>query len=344
MAAANPVILSSSPPSGIHDGRPPPKACATMLSSPGLPSPSRFFARRTSQSDGHNRRSPLAKDSVAGFTSASTTIRQSLSNNITKPTAPSKENIPLSKSLEIEASSKPVRKKPRAKAAKETGAETPKQLRAPAKKPLAKKKPLADIVSAAILVGSSPDVVIKKKSSTKTKEPAQTKIKKGKVTKAASSSNRTRDDQKSDGTKTGDSIVTQKGSVPSLGSTEGRKGEEEVEWPNMQEGEDALTKDKHPTLGLEKATKRRVEWTPSKDTSEGFVARSSEETTSTAVQATPARKLFSNNFGSLLGDYGFAQPTNQATSRPEISRSSSGEALTKRCKLEVSAMRSLREE
>lgn len=335
MAVANTVVLSSSPLQGVFEHTPA-KLCANMSSSPGLPSPSVFFADKASQSGLGSRGSSIQRDAVAGFASASSILRQSHSYGSTKPAASSAAKFLSREGLENDKGGQPVpgRRKPMAK--KELDADASKPLKAPARKSSVAKKPLTNI-AAAILIESSPVAVTGKTSSTKVKGPAQTKIKKGKVTKAAGAKpeikNRVKDTRRS--IESADCVPAYERSRPPTELSEGDGLEDKLPRRQRQKVQKAPVDGTLP-LGLEDATKRRKDWTPVKNTSDRFVTLESVEATSVDGMVTAAEKIPSTHFGNLLGDYGFAQVTNKANPKPEISRSSSGEALTKRRKLEVS--------
>ena len=342
MAAANPIVLLSSPLPAVLERAPPPKPCAAMSSSPGLPSPSKFFSQKVSRLGSGTTEGPIPKDAVAGLTGASISLRQSQSNYLSKHAASPEEDVLSELGLGKGNSDRSDQKKRKTKTAEEIDADAPKQQRAPAKRSSVVKKPIADIVSVAT-IEPSPARILKKTSSTKVKEPAQTKIKKGKVTKAAGTNPGPKDSKKGRSTKAGDGVAFQKDLEPSAESDEGNKVGENVAETPLQESEKAPLEDRSLPLGLEEATRRRKDWTPVKNTHEGFVALESVEGKPVGGQVTAAGKSLISQFGSLLGDYGYAQAMSETTSKPEITRSSSGEALTKRRKVEVSGIVLLRE-
>jgi len=335
MAAANTVVLSSSPLQGVLE-RTPAKLCANMSSSPGLPSPSIFFADKASQSGLGSRGSSIQRDAVAGLAIASTILRHSHLYVSSKPAPSSATKIVLREGLENGKGGQPVPGKRKPKARKEFDADASKPQKAPARKPSVAKKPLADI-AAAVVIESSPIAVMGKTSSTKFKGPAQTKIKKGKVTKAAGAKpeikNRLKDTPRS--VESVDCVPAYERSRPLTEFSEGDGLEDRLPGTLRQKSRKAPVEGTLP-LGLEDATKRRKDWTPVKNTFDGFVTLGSAEATPADGMATAAKKIPSTHFSNLLGGYGFAQVTNKANPNPEILRSSSGEALTKRRKLEVS--------
>lgn len=336
MAAANTVVLSSSPLQGVLERTPAPKLCANMSSSPGLPSPSVFFANKTSQSGIGTRGGLIPKDALVGFASASTFLRQPRSHDSLKPVASSAVAIASREGVENGKGSQPVPSKQKAKAGKEFDADTAKSQKAPARKSSVAKKLLADI-AAAFVVEPSPVTITGKTSSTKTKGPAQTKIKKGKVTKVAGVKPETKDRPQSRPRRveSGNDVSAHEESKPSTEPSKGDRPGNQEPGTLRQESEKAPLESTLP-LGLEDATKRRKDWTPVKNTFDGFVTLESVEATPADGMVTAAEKIPSIQFGNLLGDYGFAQITNKVNPKPEILRSSSGEALTKRRKLEVS--------
>lgn len=335
MAVANTVVLSSSPLQGELEHTPA-KLCANMSSSPGLPSPSVFFADKASQMGLGIRGSSIQRDAVAGFASASTILRQSRSYNPSKPAASSAAIIVERECLETGKFGQPVPERRKPKARKEFDADASKPLKAPARKSSVAKKPLADIATA-VSIESSPVAVTGKTSSTKVKGPAQTKIKKGKVTKVAGAEpeikNRVKDTLR--GVESTDCVPIYERSRPPTEPSKGNEIEDKRLVKPLQKVQTAPVDGTLP-LGLEDATKRRKDWTPVKNTFDGFVTLESVEATPADGMVTVAEERPNTQFSNLLGDYGFAQVTNKANPKPEVLRSSSGEALTKRRKLEVS--------
>lgn len=337
MAAANPVMLSSSPPDGIPDCTPRPKPCA-MSSSPVLPSPSVFFGQKspkTIQLTSGSGKNPIPNNVSTGFASAATILRQSQSRDFSHFAASSTVEVPQKPAKKQDEGVEAAAKGRKAKTAKENDAMVAKQHEAPAKKPSAKKKSIADIAST-VEEGSYAVTVVKKASSRKVKEPAQTKIKKGKVTKAAGA----RPEIEHEATKKLKSLgsaTLQKTSGPQKEVKADHNLEQDLQSAEKQ----ATFGDVSLPLGLEEATKRRKEWTPVKTDLQGFINLDTPETTPALPadsQASTTVTIQENRLGTLLGAYGFAQVNNEATAKPSITRTVSGEALTKRRKLEVSQM------
>lgn len=335
MAAANLVVLSSSPLHDVLQSTPPSKACAAMSSSPGLPSPSIFFLKGRPQLGTASRGSLIRNDAVAGFRSASTLLQQSQANSTSKFAASPGANSVSKGELGNNAIREPVADERRIQAGpkgKGALADAPRQRKAPAAK-----KPLAEI-AAAVVIESSPIIVTKKTSSAKVKEPAQTKIKKGKVTKAATAGSKRKDGIKARATEAEDDngVLARKGSTSSAESDHKNELAGNVHGPVLREGQNPLSENISVPLGLTEATKRRKAWTPVKDTSDGFTIIDSAEATPVGKYVSTAREPQPRNFANLLGDYSLPQPVTTATTKPAITRTSSGEALTKRRKVEVS--------
>ena len=80
-----------------------------------------------------------------------------------------------------------------------------------------------------------------------------------------------------------------------------------------------------------KTVPRREDWTPVKDTDSSFVQIEDEDSTpKTAMQASKTAP----DFGTLLGNYGYSHNASNSNATDTL-RTSTGEAVTKRRKLEV---------
>ncbi|KAG7006983.1 structure-specific endonuclease subunit slx4 [Physcia stellaris] len=156
---------------------------------------------------------------------------------------------------------------------------------------------------------------------TKIKETTQTTIKKTKVTKVGSANGYTKDSKSKRATKKSSDIAVTT-TEPSV----------------TEQGKTSTARDEPLDLCVEEAVRRRTDWTPTKDTRDAFVGTKDSEGTLTIVdQGTPATSKRINHFGNLLGDYGYANITSSVTATSEIKRASTGEALTKRRKVELVA-------
>ena len=338
MAAVRPILLSSSPlPEVLHNKTPLSKPCLTMSSSPDLPSPSKFFPPKARQLHNGSVNPSMLKDAPK--------LYQLQSNPLAKATESLREDKVVEGGVENKKGDQAKPKGRKTKVARESDADRSKQQRARAKTSSVTKH-LADIVSAAIVVKSSPAGTVKKASSSKLKEPAQTKIKKGKVTKAVDTNEALKDDENLRRKKARKSLSLEEASGSSVGAIEGQKvqnlGEDLHNIPLSDVGKLPSVNTFLP-LGLDEATRRRKEWTPVRDTSEGFIILDSVDARPSGAPVAVVQNPASSQFGNLLGGYGFAQANSESTSRPEILRNSSGEALTKRRKLEVSGITHLGE-
>ena len=154
----------------------------------------------------------------------------------------------------------------------------------------------------------------------KSREPAQTKIKKSKVTKVGSVNGPFGDSQLKNNAKRSSKINKE--------STEPLVEVKEVAPPACSEPQD---------LCLDDAIRRRNNWTPVKDTGNGFTTIDDErgQTQAPLDQGTPATSKRINYFENLLGDYGYAHTSASLKESSEVSRNPNGEAVTKRRKLEV---------
>ena len=334
MAAVRPIVLSSSPlPEVLRNKTPLSKPCLTMSSSPGLPSPSKFFPPKARQLHNGGVNPSMLKDASE--------LYQLQPKTSSKATASLREDKVLEGGAENKKRDQVFPKGRKTKVGRESDADRPKQQRARAKTSSVTKKHLADIVSAAIVVESSPAGIVKKTSSSKLKEPAQTKIKKGKVTKAIDTNEALKDGGNVKRKKAGKSLSLEEGSGSSIGAKKGQNGQnlgEDLHNISLSDVGKLPSVDTFLPLGLDEATRRRKEWTPVRDTSEEFIILDSVDPRPSDAPAAVAQNPASSHFGNLVGGYGFAQANSEVTSGPEIVRSSSGEALTKRRKLEVSGI------
>ena len=175
------------------------------------------------------------------------------------------------------------------------------------------RKPIAD--NGSLTASEAVEVCTTEKNSSKTvKAPAQTTIQKGKVKKAP-------------------------GSYPSTNESKGPLNALTLEKPSDQEVSEALaTQDANITLGLEEAVRRRRDWTPIEDTADCSVAPYSVEEApkgeSKLQDSTIGESRF-KHMKSFLGDYQYAHKISEVMTKPEITRRSTGEASTKRRKVEV---------
>ena len=331
-------MLSSSPlPEVLHNKTPLSKPCLTLSSSPGLPSPSKFFPPKARQLHNGSVNLSTLKDASE--------LSQLQSNTLSKAAKFLREDKAVEGGFENKKGDQASPKGRKTKVATESDADRPEQQRARAKTSSVTKH-LAEIVSAAISVESSPARIVKKTSSSKLKEPVQTKIKKGKVTKAVDTNEALKDNGFVKTKKVRKSLSLEEASGSSVGADKGQKGRnlgEDLHNISLPDVEKLPSLDTFLPLGLDEATRRRKEWTPVTDTPEGFNILDSVDAGPSDAPVAVVQNPASSHFGNLVGGYGFAQANSEVTSRPQISRSSSGEALTKRRRLEVSRITHLGE-
>ena len=294
-----------------------------------MPSPSQLLVRNAPHSVAGLRGSPIPKDAVAGFASASSLLRNS--QPLEAPASHKDSKVPVEPSKELKANTKvkePVKKRARKSAtgavAVQGNGEEVKQPRKPQTSKAKFKIPagLKNEAVKAVDVSTSLEVVAEEKKSKprarKSKEPTQTTIKKSKVTKLGSAT----------------SAV---GELKGTGKTKKRRDSEAAVEPLLKEkAAVCVEREEGRDLCLDEAPRRRADWTPTKDTSrdlmnvEGIEGGKSEALDGND-QSTPKATENINGFGDLLGDYAYAH----IKSSTKIARSVSGEALTKRRKVEV---------
>lgn len=335
MAAAEAIVLLSSSPPQRNINTTPPRQHAHMSSSPTLPSPSDLFSRKIYRPSSVSRGSSIPRNAALGFASASSLLRHSQAVDASAAHDDDKANnantlVTESKAQELSkeaAESRTTAVKVAPKTRKESS-ET-KRAKAPAKKVTLPKRKSIDRTESVDPIDSVRPVVeelTSKPRVRKTKETTQTTIKKTKVIKVGSANGSTKDLKCKRATK--------KSSEIDVTTAEPSVTEKEKTPPG---------RDKPLDLCIEEAIRRRTDWTPTKDTRDGFVGIEGSASASTSVdQGTPATSKRITHFGNLLGDYGYANITTSVKETSEFTRSSTGEALTKRRKVEVRQTPSLR--
>ena len=293
-----------------------------------MPSPSQLFVNNAHNVASDSRGSPIPKDAVAGFASASSLLRNSQS--LEASASHKISTVPEESSTELKTNTKvkePAKKRARKSATAPLSAPEDGEVKKPRKPQTSKAKfkvptGLGNEVTKTAEVNASLKVVAEEAKSKpragKSKEPTQTTIKKSKVTKVGSAN----------------SVI---GESKGAGKTKKpRHGETAVE-PSVK-GKEAVhvEREGRQNLCLDEATRRRTDWTPTKDTSKVLVNVEGIEGGESEVlngndQCTPKVPQNIDGFGALLGDYAYAH----IKSSTKITRSASGEALTKRRKVEV---------
>ena len=290
-----------------------------MSSSPALPSLSKFFVRASDCSRSGSRISPIPREAATGFARAPSQPCQlrevTPSDDATHSFEPNLQRFGERHGEEELATSKRSSRKTIAvgdkatassKALKAAVAASLKFNKAPVEGQLRVNKPIADNVAEA--VSEAAGVRIKEKALTKTaRGSAQTT---NRVKKASGSNPSTKRPKK-----------------PETGSVVEESLQDDLSRAPVTQAVDI-------TMGLDAAVRRRRDWTPVEDTVEDLVAPHSMGETPEGVSATIGESHF-DLLKNLVGDYGYAHEISAVTTKPGIARRSSGEALTKRRKLEV---------
>ena len=321
MAVANAFVLLSSSPLQ-------PTAEATqstqhtcISSSPALPSPSQLLSRKICTPSTTMGRSPLHKDAVVSFRSASSLLRRSQSVDDSNYTADNEEEVVKASTVEPIAEKSIVKKALRPVKDKKEPMKVEKT-KAPATKATARRKSKIHFESAdighitAVVAGR----VISEPQDKKSREPAQTKIKNSKVTKVGSVNG-----------PFGDSKLKGKAKRISKVDKEFTEASREVKETTP------LMCSEPQDLCLDDAIRRRNIWTPVKDTGNGITMTNDDKTHTQAPldQGTPAISKCIDEFANSLGDYVYAHTSASLEENCKASRNPTGEALTKRRKVEV---------
>ncbi|KAL8797067.1 MAG: hypothetical protein Q9195_000838 [Heterodermia aff. obscurata] len=298
------------------------KQYASMPSSPPLPSPSQLLSRKISSTTSAMERSSLAKEAVVSFKSASSLLRRSQSADESTCTPNNEEKVAEASPV-IPSAEEPIVKKTRRPAKDKKEPMKVKNSKASATKVTSARRtsknhvPSADIDSITVIVAGR---VIAEPRDKKRREPAQTKIKKSKVTKVGSVNG-----------PFGDSELKSKARRSS-------KIDKEFTEPLVKLKEAApLACMESQDLCSDDVVRRRSSWTPVKDTGNGSTIINSEraQTQGLLDQDTPVISKRINNFENLAGDYGYTHSSASLKESSKVSRNSTGEALTKRRKIEL---------
>ena len=155
---------------------------------------------------------------------------------------------------------------------------------------------------------------------TKSREPAQTKLKRSKVTKVGSVNGSFGGFKLKSNAKRSSKIDNE--------PTEPLAGFKEAALPACSESQDFRPND---------AIRRRNNWTPVQDTGNDFMIINHEEANTQAPldQDTPAASKRMDRFDKLVGTFGYAPTSASHEESPRALRNPTGEALTKRRKVEV---------
>ena len=310
MAAANTFVLLSSSPLQPTAKATLSKQHASISSSSPLPSPSQLLSRKTCDTTSVMERNSLPKEAIVSFKSASGLLRRSQSAD-QSICSPDIEEKVAEASKKVSSAKEPIMKKARRPAKDKMEPMKVKKPKGSASKATSARRKSADVV-AGRMVAEPQD--------RKSREPAQTKIKKSRVTKVGSVNG-----------PFGDAKLKSE-------AKRSRKIDKESAEPLAEVKEAApLTCSGPQDLCPDEATRRRNNWTPVKDTGNDFTMINDERANTPASldQGTPATSKGNNYFENLLGDYGYAHTNAFLKESSKLSRNPTGEALTKRRKVEV---------
>ena len=322
MVEATSIALSSSPSRASIAVTPTHTAIVAMSSSPVLPSPSQLFSEMGPQLSSGSRVKAIPNDAVAGFTSASTLLRQArrdnkVGNNSTVERLGLPERLCLPKGSVKQATSEKV------------------EVEGVKEKILAFKDPMVLFVEDAAPgqpvnhaqrtkeslphgkadEGREPAKTTKKKS--KNEMHGQTKIKTAKITKPGTSQ----------------SCRKSKKVTVSTKKTQTKESAQNSNTLLPPQEENAIAREEFRDLCLEKAIPLRRNWTPCKDT----VRRSNQEETSTVPELAPhmgspnQTMLPEARFGQLLGNYTLTiQGDGQLSTKESLGQERDDKAFKKR--------------
>ena len=322
MAAANAfVLLSSSPLEPIADTAQS-KQNTGISSSPLLLSPSQLLSRKAYSMSSAMERNTISREAVVSFESTSGLLRRSQSADYSNRTAVNEKKVAGASPVDPSAENASVKKALQSAKDKKEPAKVKKSKASAAKATSTRRKSKDDPGPAKIdnITDAAVERPISELRDRKSKEPTQTKIKKSKVTKVGSVNGPFGDTKlKSKAKKISE---TDKESNESLAKAEGAT---------------PLTCSRPQDLCLDDALRRRNNWTPVKDTGNDSTTINGEtaHTRAPSNEGTPATSKRINHFDNLRADYGYSHTSASAKETSEASRTSTGEALTKRRKLEV---------
>ncbi|KAL9638622.1 MAG: hypothetical protein Q9164_001429 [Protoblastenia rupestris] len=358
MAATTTFLLSSSPSRSVIATTPPGTTNIPFSSSPSLPSPSQLYTLKPLHVPRESTDASIPTDVTPGFAS-SATLLQSERSMVARKCPPGAERLGLAEKYKSQSSvgkpAKPTKikpveakdtafkkppKDPKTKTQKppdtlvnvdldelEVDAKPGEEIDTASKKPrkppktktqrlpaTVKEMPDVSKAGAGVQLECQPKKARNKKL--KQEDASQTKIKEVKVTKP------------------GVEKSARKGKKEEVfGKT--RKARSSTLSTLLADHDPAPTRKEPLDLHLDGATKRRANWTPVKDTLQGFTILAD-----TPANAIPHRSCKSNTsedfvFGSFLGGFGFSRPNDSATIATETMRMSSGGATFKRRKIEL---------
>ncbi len=268
---------------------------------------------------------PGPKGTVLGFASASSLLRQAYPEEGSRsPRIPVRAELAEKKNQQSCDKPASKRKKAAVRREEEEGIVS-KKPRAPRKKvtvrdssnetPIEANKP-----HAAERVEASEAHVVEKSRTKRRKDEAQTKIKKTKITKPGA----IKDTAK----------ATKTAKTPKSNKVKETEESGSVALIKKKEASEASTE----PLNLERAVKRRRDWTPTKDTSLNLTRLVDNKVLSDisiTIQTPLKNNLPASQFGNVLGDFGYVQPSHSSMPAPAILRDVNGKGSTKRRKVEL---------
>ena len=328
MATAEVIVLSSSPSRSLIATTPPPGSIAPMPSSPRLPSPSQLMIQKRPGLVTGSRVTPVPPRALAGFASAASAA----SPLRTAGAAGLNYNAEVSGKLGLRGQSQIERGDWESAELKDLDAGQGAK-KANTKKPRGPREKAPKDALVAPTIPICPDTVaeanlsksaaVKIPQARKSKDESQTIIKKGKVKKPAT---------------TGDFVQPGKGK--STARKRNAKADVERDGLDATLGGVNRPQDVVP-LYLDEATRRRKDWTPPKDTLHMTtnVAALTEVSTLLHDPLQPmVDEALSRDLGCHLSKYSYTHGHAEAVINHVRLRTSEGEALTKKRRVEVSLM------
>ncbi|KAL9132255.1 MAG: hypothetical protein Q9217_000059 [Psora testacea] len=319
LAATTTVLVSSSPTTSVITTMPSGKFPMPMSSSPSLPSPAQLYAIMPSQGPSELRAIPMPADTAPGFASALTLLRkeESLEAGGSPPRA-SRPDVPRRHKLQRPRTENAKPKKPKLEEGK--GRESKQPVKAQKAEKLTLSNPLGtqQLFVPKPVSGSGPQPQLKsaRKRKTKTEGPGQAEITGVKVTKLGIEKY---------------SRKAQKGSTLSKNEKAGSSTSSALLADHESR---SITKDPLE-LHLKKATKRRADWTPVKDTTQETKVLTETPVNCSSHASVKGKSAAGAKLASLLDDFGFSVPEKSALVASETASTSNVGAVVKRRKIDL---------
>lgn len=321
MAFAGQIILSSSP---SRVATPPRRSITPISSSPLLPSPSQLFATKLASK----------KDARVKDGNSNDVIRAEIGATAVTRSVPALDHLReavngIDEELEGRGclgSTKRKKDKPKKSKASGDGSERFSRKLAACETAAQKRKSRsavpAESSESSNQTGLSAKQAVEKKSTKKSSRKSQSKIEGGRITKP--------------------------GVTCVAGSKKGKSASSITKSPQHDTAQPDSLKQKADIrksgkesldLLLAEAVRRRRAWTPPKDTPvepQDLAKLGREANETLALETQEPRKPTSGGFENLLGDFGYTGGVEGSFKSSDQGRNTTGEALTKRRKLEVS--------